>query len=124
MNIKQTPNTVENEAFILEGRIAAPEIFVDGWSQVLVGYPLTKVVFHTLVQPSGPDTKEIRKVAMTMTIPLAQAIQFAQTILSYCKNGEQQLAGTAMQQAIQVRDGLKLINEIAPPANVEKQQVS
>lgn len=112
---KSNPNIIEHDTFILDSRTTAPEIYVEGWSQLLIGYPMTKITFHTTVEPANNDHKELRRTATTISMPLAIAVQLAQTILAGCKSAESQIVGAATEATAQLKQMLSLQAEITMP---------
>lgn len=60
----------------------APEIYVDGVSQFNVGYPISKIQFHTVTQPSiDPAVPEQRRVNLTLAINLAALLDACRQII-------------------------------------------
>lgn len=63
---------------VLLDRFKVPEIYVDGASQVLMGFPTTKILFHTVIE-SGE--KEIRRACAMLTMDAPSALELALGIL-------------------------------------------
>ncbi|WP_139326300.1 hypothetical protein [Azonexus hydrophilus] len=79
------------EKFQLNGRLTSPEYYVDGISQMFLGYPITKTLFHTIAYPGNGDRKEQRKASHLLTMPTIRAVEYANLILTAAKNSEPQL---------------------------------
>lgn len=75
----------------LRGRLSAPENFVDGVSFMFIGYPMTKMLLHTVVEPKNGEHPEIRKAVQYLTMPTVNAIELAEFILNTAKKAEAQL---------------------------------
>lgn len=88
---KQGTDVLVTKNYQLTGRMSAPECFVEGASQVFFGYPITKIVFHTLVVPRTEESTEIRKAVQYLTMPTMSAIELANLILTTAKRSEAQL---------------------------------
>jgi hypothetical protein len=91
MTTQKNLDIIENTQFILTGRLSANEHFVEGFTQMFIGFPHTKVLFHTVLEPKGEDSPEIRKASQLMTIPTVTAIEFAHLVLTAAKNFEEQI---------------------------------
>lgn len=67
---------------VINGHV--PSIYVEGVSQMMVGFPNSRLLMHSLAQRDigNPDKPEIRKMACELIIPTASLIEMAQTILS------------------------------------------
>ena len=61
-----------------------PSIYVEGVSQMLIGFPNSRLMLHNLSQkdPTSPDAPEIRTMACELIIPTAALIEMARGILS------------------------------------------
>ena len=75
----------------LVNRLNVPESYADGLAQLMVGFPITKLVFHSLLEPKQNDGTEVRKATQSLSIPTIAAIEMALLILSACKQNEQVL---------------------------------
>lgn len=81
----------ESDQFVLVGRLNALDEHAEGFSQFFFGYPFSKVLFHTIIEPKRSDSKEIRKATQYLTLPTVTAIEFAHMVLSNAKNHEEQI---------------------------------
>lgn len=103
-----------------EGRIATPgdfvyddnpnvqEIYVDGISEGFIGFPVSKLTFHSALG-MGPDHKERRVARVRIAIPTA-------ALLELCKNFlEQGRAASSHFDEIQKVMTMQLRNAVAEP---------
>lgn len=90
-----------------------PEIYADGLSGVLVGFPTMKMSFHTVL--SYGDS-EIRRNCAVITMDVHTALDMAFDILDSCKENEEQLLHMASKGIpTKLKDFLSRI----PAENVE-----
>jgi hypothetical protein len=63
---------------------AVPSIYVEGVSQMLIGFPNCRMMFHNLSQkdPTNADAPEIRNMVCELIMPTAALIEMARGILS------------------------------------------
>jgi hypothetical protein len=99
------PDVVVNDKYILRGKLNAPEVYADGASQILLGYPMTKIYLHTVI--SAGDDKELRKVVQVLSLSTATAIELANMILAVAKKSEEFLIPSAEEATAQMQDLLK-----------------
>ena len=68
---------------LVVNRDAAPELVADGLNQMVVGYPHSRILLHTLipVDPSAYGVREVRKVVATVTMPNLAMVDMALQIL-------------------------------------------
>ncbi|MBB5411972.1 hypothetical protein HDG34_005938 [Paraburkholderia sp. HC6.4b] len=87
----------ENGAnFVLDFPDSTPDNFADGVSQLLIGWPTSKVVFHTLTQPaSKADPQEQRQCALRLTVPTPVLLELAQQIVGALAHNNQSLTEAA-----------------------------
>lgn len=91
MQAEKTFDTLENEHFVLKGRLSAEQRFVEGLTQVFFGFPLTKVLFHTVLEPRNGNAPEMRTAVQYLTMPTVTAIEMANLILTTAKHSEELL---------------------------------
>lgn len=62
---------------------AVPLMYVEGISQMAIGFPNSRVVFNSFSQRSGEgdDTEEMHQLACEMVVPTGALIEIARTIL-------------------------------------------
>lgn len=85
------PDLLENDQFLLTGRLTAPERFAEGVTQYFFGFPFTKILFHTVLEPKSEKNREIRRAEQFLTLPTVVAIELANLILSSAKQVEEPL---------------------------------
>ncbi len=93
---------LKTDGFDLD-KTAAPEVFADGISQVLMGYPVSRVVFHTILEPAGSDSRELRRASMILTMPTVALIETARNLLNLAKEAEGQLVQFSSEQAVAIQ---------------------
>lgn len=98
MSTKESMDVVEASSFRLEGQLDAPEIYADGFTNLFFGFPNTRVVFHSIVEPPHDGQKEQRRAVLTLTMPTVLALQLAHTMISGTKGNERLLMQTVDQQ--------------------------
>lgn len=91
MENQKDPDVFVTKGYQLKGRLSAPEQYVDGVSQLYFGYPMTKIVLHTMVEPKNGETLETRKVVQYLTMTTVNAIELANLILNTAKKSEAEL---------------------------------
>lgn len=84
-------DVIENDQFVLVGRLSTEEHYADGTTQIFFGFPVTKVLLHTTIEPKSQGGREIRKAEQYLTIPTVAAIELANLILASAKQSEEQL---------------------------------
>lgn len=82
---------LENEKFLLKGRLSAEENYVEGVTQFIFGFPNTKILFHTIIEPKNESIPELRKASQYLTMPTVVAIEFAHLVLTTAKQSEDRL---------------------------------
>jgi hypothetical protein len=100
------PDVLENDHFHLHGRLSAPNHYVEGITQLFFGYPFTKILLHTVIEPLSGDNPEIRKAEQFLSLPTVAAIEIANLILGSAKQSEEQLLKDLNENA---RDKVKSI---------------
>ena len=90
MAVEKHEKPLEHSNFVLSNRDTAPEIYADGFTHMLVGYPMTKLVLHSLVDPLDGG-KEQRSAVATITMSTVSLLEMAHAILSACKRSEEEL---------------------------------
>lgn len=83
---------VEDDGFVLLNRTSAPEVFAEGFTQVMIGVPMSKVVLHSVVDPKEGDGKELRRTVQTLTVPTISLLELATLVTTLCKQSEEQLS--------------------------------
>lgn len=85
------PDVLESSHFYLTGRLAAADRYAEGLTQLFFGFPFTKMLLHTVIEPQNGSSPEIRKAVQYLTMPTVTAIELANLILSSAKQSEDQL---------------------------------
>src|SRR5579859_5876757 len=88
------------------------ELGVDGISNALIGFPVSKVVFHVVTLPKPDSPVEQRKAVTTITINTLALIQFCQQTLTAFASSREKLEGAAEQFAVRLRE---MASSISPP---------
>jgi hypothetical protein len=80
--MSHTVHITENGAnFNLTFPEAVNELFADGFSQLLLGWPVSKVVFHTVRQTPVVGEPENRSVSHVLAVPTPVLLQLAQQVM-------------------------------------------
>lgn len=124
MSEADNPNVVDEDKFRLDGRLTAPELFVEGWTHFYLGYPITRFVFHNIVEPPSEGQKELRRAAATLCMPTAVAVQMAQMIIASSKENESLLTQAAEQGAQQLKLALSMVSATAFPPGLTSKELS
>jgi len=82
---------IETDDMYLLGRLNAPELFAEGLTQIMLGYPNSRLLLHTLIAPKEGAKKEIRRAVATLTIPTATLIELANLVLDAARRTGEQL---------------------------------
>lgn len=117
-----TPNPYdinEKKDFVLLNRASAPEVFIEGVSQVMVGFPLTKIVFHTVVEPKDGKDKEVRRVVQTLSMPTIAAVELAKIITELCRQSGNHLTEIACAE-YGTKLNRVLTKELLDPMTIKK----
>jgi hypothetical protein len=79
-----TPSTQPPQDVQLVRSVNVPTIYVEGISQLAVGFPNSRLTLHSMVDRmlEGDVMKEKRTVACELVMPTASMIEFAQIILN------------------------------------------
>ena len=90
------------------------KMYVEGVSQVLMGYPVMKVYFHDSVNTEQVKNKkdiESRRVALELTIPTSSLLEFATNVLRVFQDNKAQAeiaANTSRDIFVSALSGLNL----------------
>ncbi|MDO8291470.1 MAG: hypothetical protein Q7T29_01180 [Gallionella sp.] len=91
MTTQTNLDVIENDQFVLAGRLSTEAHYADGVTQIVFGFPLTKVLLHTTLEPKNQSAREIRRAEQYLTMPTVAAIELANLILAFAKQSEEQL---------------------------------
>lgn len=81
-------STTDADKVVYVDSYHTPEIYSDGLSGILVGFPTLKMSFHTVL--SSGDA-EVRRNCAVITMDVHSALDMAFDILESCKENEEQL---------------------------------
>jgi hypothetical protein len=122
---KSNPDLLENEQFLLTGRLSAASRHAEGVTQLFFGFPFTKVLLHTVIEPQSENNREIRKAEQFLTLPTVTAIELANLILGTAKQAEEQLLKDLNENAREkVRDILQNYQAHNPIQGFESEQLT
>jgi len=71
----------ENANFDLLISDNMPEFFTDGVSQFLMGYPISKLTFHSVMTTLDSDEVEQRKGVLNLTMSTPVLLEFCKNVL-------------------------------------------
>lgn len=80
--------TTDEDKVVYVDSYHPPEIYADGLSGVLVGYPTLKMTYHTVLSSGN---SEVRRNCAVITMDVHAALDMAFDILESCKDNEEQL---------------------------------
>lgn len=84
----------------------APEVFVEGISEIQVGMPITRILFHSVTQPANKDNDSIeqRITRLSLVIPTSALFEF---IGSMVKQTTDEAIDVTEQAIVSYSDGLR-----------------
>lgn len=82
------------EGVVLTGRATAPEIYVEGVTQMLMGAPVSRLIFHTTMDSATDGDVEVRKAAVVLSLPTGALVDIALKILEAVKSNQDRYIGT------------------------------
>jgi hypothetical protein len=103
---------------------AAPTVYADGLTQLHLGYPISRVVLHGLVErsedpPGSKDVRELRHVACELVMPTIGLLDMAVNVLRAVRSGEAQLADFSSQSAARIQEMINSIS-VSPDSETGK----
>lgn len=100
---------------------ATPTIYIEGISQMLVGFPNSRITLASLQQPAGnsEQQEEVHHVACELVVPTAALIEIAQGILHNLGNSKAELQALGAEWQQKVHDVLENIPTNNTPPNGE-----
>lgn len=103
----------ENAKFDLVITDNTPELFTDGISQLLMGFPISKLTFHSVVTPSeSPEQIEQRKAVLSLAISTPVLLELCRNILFAAQSSLDQLSEGGTRIDAQIR---KIMDGVAIP---------
>lgn len=101
-------DTLENANFILKGRMSAPTLFVEGYTQLTLGASFAKILFHNVIESRTAGAPELRRAEQYLALPTVQAIELAHLLLRTAKIVQtQMLNGLSAAEQEQVKAMLR-----------------
>ena len=95
-----------NPTLTILDRLTAPNVYADGIAQIMIGFPISKIVFHTIYEPKTDSSGEIRKCVQTLSIPTVSALEMARHILGAAKQSEAKLSELFSDETLNKIKGL------------------
>jgi len=87
-DVSIAPDAKDAEKVVYADTYHTPEIYADGLSGILVGFPTLKMSFHTVL---SYGESEVRRNCAVITMDVHAALDMAFDILDSCKENEEQL---------------------------------
>lgn len=87
----------QNKTFDLHLSENLEEVFVDGMGYAMLGYPISKLTFHTVQPPKNGDEIEQRQAVLRLTMTTASLIEFCQNTLLTLETNKAQLLAAKTQ---------------------------
>jgi len=101
---------------VLSGASSAPTIYADGVAQVAMGYPLSRVILHTVTasESLAEGAPEQRKAEVTIVMPTATLLEACNLLLQVARTNESELVALGDQGGDRLRE--QLVAAPVPPA--------
>ncbi len=94
----------ENTKFDLIISESVPEIFTDGLSQLLMGFPISKLTFHSVVtSPDSTDQIEQRKAVLSLAMSTPVLLELCRNILIAAQSSLEELTESGTKTDTQIR---------------------
>lgn len=100
-----------------------PSIYVDDMSQLGIGVPVSRVLFHTLDNPPVQTAEdgspiEQRNAALQLIIPTGSLVNFAKHVLSAASQNDENLASGFQDYGTMLKSSLEglTITPVNPPS--------
>ena len=88
----------QHPQFHLTGNLSSPEIYAEGIANMMIGFPVSRLVLHTFLEPLA-DGREHRRAVANLTMPTTALLELALNVLRACKSIEPQLMQIASSEA-------------------------
>jgi hypothetical protein len=89
-----------------------PELFVDGVSQIAVGMPVTRILFHAIIPPQEVGEKHEQRIAkLSLVIPTAALMEFVANVAT--GTSSEVVAGTSAAVSVFTGQVMTQINRLA-----------
>lgn len=78
---------------------AHPSIYVEGLTHMMVGFPNSRIVLHSMAQRDAntPGAPEVRHLACELVMPTSSLLEIAQNILGALAAAKPQLASAQLE---------------------------
>ncbi len=81
----------QNKSFDLHISDELLEVYADGMGYAMLGYPMSKLTFHTVLPPKEGVAVEQRQAVVRLTMSTAALMEFCQNMLSTLETTKPQL---------------------------------
>lgn len=86
-----------NPPFDLTISDGTPILYADGFSQLNLGWPNSRLVFHNVESPATAETSEARTCPFQLTLPTAVLLQLCATVMGIAATNSEQLKNVTVQ---------------------------
>ncbi|MFM0326068.1 hypothetical protein [Caballeronia glebae] len=59
---------------------STPEVYADGASEIQLGMPMSKILFHSMIKPGDGQTPEERIARLTLVLPTSTLLELVANI--------------------------------------------
>lgn len=109
----------EDEKAILFNRTGAPIAHADGFAQLAIGYPMSKIYLYSVVGV-GENGKEIRKTDLVLSVPTVGLLQFGDLVKrAFSEIGPQLLNLMKVEQPADLEKALMSFCQLPQENNTE-----
>lgn len=111
-------DTMKMQGIEVHGMMSAPAQYVDSISQILVGWPQVKFVFHEIIAPTHKEDPhvEIRKASLILTMPTLEALNMAKMLIKTIKNSQDQMRAISQEQHDKLQQAIASLDELKGPS--------
>lgn len=96
-----------------------PEIFTDGISQLLMGFPISKVTFHSVVTaPDSAEQVEQRKAVLSLAMSTPVLLELCRNVLFAAQSSLDELSESGTKVDSQIK---KIMEGVAISAHPSKE---
>ena len=111
---------IESKEFTLVGSQGAPHLYADGMSQMMLGFPNSKLLLHVTINPPADGTREARRGVAWLNMPTATLIEMASIILATTKQAEGELAVFSSQHTEKLQQVVRQLDAGKPVPTAAK----
>lgn len=113
----------ENAKFDLVISENMPEIFTDGLSQLLMGFPISKLTFHSVVTaPDSTDQIEQRKAVLSLAMSTPVLLELCRNVLIAAQSSLDELTESGTKVDTQIRKIMEGVAITTPPSKEAKRK--